>query len=155
MVNACGIVLAVGFLIYLCANALYSGYPWSLICYYCKKCNAPCVVGIDPQGFITSSYSNDPNVSMYVTNGRLPLGRAMEVDPSMVVQAEDGRKLSAAVMKGSGVDPGREVLTYRMRAKDAAQLCLSCGACEKACPIGLPISAIVKDLREHGAFRGK
>ena len=155
IINSVGAIIILAYLALLGVNAFKSGYPWSVLCYNCKRCNPVCVLGIDPQGFIAAAYSSDPNVYIYTTNVRLKMHDAMDIDPGMEIIANGEKTTPAAALGKKGLDPDMEVISYRVRARDAAVFCLDCGACEKACPLSLPISTIARDLKKDGVFRGK
>lgn len=155
IINTIGIVLIIGYLSYLGFNAFRSGYPWALLCYNCKSCNAACILGIDPQGFITAAYANDPDIYIYATNIRISLQEAYDRDPGMTMIADDDIITVREALTKRGIPPQTEIITYRMRARDAAKYCLDCGACDKACPIRLPISSIFNHLKKHDSFGEK
>jgi len=96
--------------------------------------------------------ADDPLLYICADNIRLRLNEAAETDPNMIVKLPCGTRLMAGEAVSKGVDPCSEVITEMIRAKDAAQFCLVCGACEKKCPISLPILEIIEDLRDDGRF---
>lgn len=155
ILNTIGIVLIVGYLAYLGYNAFRSGYPWALVCYNCKSCNASCILGIDPQGFIEAAYANDPDIYIFATNIRMSLQKAYDMDPAMTLIAGNDIVTAREAIKKRGIPPQTEIITYRMRARDAAKFCLDCGACDKACTIKLPISSIFQYLKKHNKFGEK
>ena len=155
IINVIGVTLIVGYLAYLAFNAFRSGYPWALICYNCKQCNASCILGIDPQGFIASAYANDPDIYIYATNIRMTLQKAYNTDPGMTLKAGNDTITAQEALKLRNIPPETEIITYRMRARDAAKICLDCGACDKACPITLPVSSIINHLKKHDSFEEK
>ncbi len=152
IINTIGIVLIVGYLAYLAFGAFRSGYPWSLVCYNCKQCNASCILGMDPQGFIESAYANDADIYMYATNIRMTLQKAYDIDPGMTLKAGNDTITAREALESRGIPPEAEIITYRMRARDAAKICLDCGACDKSCPIKLPVSSIIRHLKQHDSF---
>ena len=89
---------------------------------------------------------------MAARNIRLRLGEAVELDPEMVVTIKGKENMKAGQALARGINRDAEVTTFRMKAKDAAQYCLLCGACEKDCPIKLPLMDIIEDLRNDGKF---
>lgn len=155
IINTIGIVLIVGYLAYLAFDAFRSGFPWALVCYNCKKCNESCILGIDPQGFIESAYADDADIYIYATNIRMTLGKAFSIDPAMVLIADDDMITAREALEKRGISPETEIITYRMRARDVAKICLDCGACDRSCPIKLPISSIFKYLKKHDSFGGE
>lgn len=135
------------FVLAIVANALASRQPWALFCYKCKACNASCILGIDPQGFVDAALAGDPRVYIYTTNVRLPLSKAVETDPNMMITTA-GRKVSARVaLTDLHIAPDTEVITYQVQARDAAQFCIRCGACERSCVLGLPLLREINRLR--------
>jgi len=42
--------------------------------------------------------------------------------------------------------------TYEMRAVDAAFFCILCGNCNPVCPVNLPVTEYIMDLKENGKF---
>ncbi len=132
------------------ARAFFSGYPFSLICYNCKSCDSICVIGIDPQGFMAASVADDPDIYIYVTNYRIYAGEAEKLDPDMIIQCNDKKiKVSAALNEGL-ISRDTEIITYKMKAKDAAKVCIECAACERVCPVKLPILDVIKGLKNPG-----
>ncbi|MEN6436952.1 MAG: hypothetical protein ABFD97_00035 [Syntrophobacter sp.] len=147
--NTTMMVVLVLFLLAIVANALASRQPWVLFCYKCKACNSSCILGIDPQGFVDAALAGDPHVYIYATNVKLQLSKAAAIDPDMIVTAA-GKKVSArAALDELHISPATEVVTYQVQARHAAGFCFRCGACERACVLGLPL------LREISQLRGK
>lgn len=155
IINSIGVIIILVYLALLYLNAFGSGYPWSVLCYNCKRCNPVCVLGIDPQGFIAAAYSSDPDVYIYATNIKMRLSDAARIDTAMEIIVNGEKTTSARALGEGRVDTDTEIVSYRMKAHDAAAFCLDCGSCERACPLSLPISVIARDLKNDGAFRGK
>ncbi|MFB3814772.1 MAG: 4Fe-4S dicluster domain-containing protein [Terriglobales bacterium] len=145
--NVAGMLIICLFLGTMVVNALVTRQPWSLVCYSCKACNSSCVMGIDPQGFVGAALSGDPQVYVYATNIRLPLAKAVAIDPAMTVSVA-GRKYTARdAAEKLHLSPDTEVVTYRVKARDAAAACLRCAACERTCVLRLPLLRMIDQLR--------
>ena len=144
------IYLAIGgYLGVIVYNSLAAHHPWSMACYNCKKCDSVCVLGIDPQGFITAAYSGEPDLYIRANNIKLTVERAMNIDPDMRISLDGKDHVLHEALENGLVSISTEIITSSLRASDAARLCLGCGACERACPLKLPISRIIKDLSEY------
>jgi len=144
--NAAMMMILVLFLLAIVANALASRQPWVLFCYKCKACTSSCILGIDPQGFVDAALAGDPRVYIYTTNVRLQLSKAVEIDPDMMVAAA-GKKVPAHVaLDELHIAPGTEVVTYQVQARHAARFCVRCGACERACVLGLRLLREIDQL---------
>ena len=130
-------------------GAIRSGYPFSLLCYNCKACDSSCVLGIDPQGFITSSQSGDPDMYILASNIRLNAAEALARDPGMVITVKGRHITIRQAVESGAITTCDEVMSYRMRARDAAHYCVLCAACEKVCPLSLPLLWIIRDLRNQ------
>ncbi len=137
------------FLLAIVANSLASRQPWVLSCYKCKACNSSCILGIDPQGFIDAALAGDPRIYIYTTNVKQRLSKAVAIDPDMVIMVA-GKKVTAhAALNDLRIAPDTEVATYQVQARNAAQFCIRCGACERSCVLGLPLLRIISQLRER------
>ncbi len=146
-INIFLITIIIVYLGFIGVRAFQSGYPFALICYNCKACDSVCVLGIDPQGFMAASVSNDPNIYIYVTNFRIHAGEAEKMDPDMIIQWNgENISVSSALSRGL-VNIDTEVMTFKMRAKDAAAICIECAACERVCPVKLPILDVIRGLK--------
>ncbi|MEN6438798.1 MAG: hypothetical protein ABFD97_09460 [Syntrophobacter sp.] len=143
-------ILAV-FLITIVANALASRQPWVLFCYKCKACDSSCILGIDPQGFVDAALAGDPRVYIYATNVRLRLSKAAAIDPNMVIVTDGGKVTARAALNELRIDPATEIVTYQVQARNAAQFCVRCGACERSCVLGLPLLRAINQLRDQKA----
>ena len=144
-------MLIICFLVVPVVTCLQSGYPWTLTCYNCLLCRQACPLGIDPHGFIMAAMTNDPALYINASNVRLRVGEAFDLDPQMALQI-DGREVTAAEALEQNVARTKEVVTSKMKAKDAAKYCPLCGNCAKKCPINLPVLKIIEDLRDGGKF---
>ncbi|HNX22711.1 MAG TPA: 4Fe-4S dicluster domain-containing protein [Spirochaetota bacterium] len=154
-INAALFAFIVFYLGFIGFRAFSSGYPFSLICYNCKSCDSVCVIGIDPQGFMAASIVDDPDIYVYVTNYRIYAGEAEKLDPDMIIQTHD-RKLSISkALRDGTVTRDSEVITYKMKARHAANICIECAACERVCPVKLPILDVVKGLKNKESGAGK
>jgi len=142
-----GIALIMGTLV---ITAFQSGHPWSLTCYQCRACNLKCPLGYDVARFVSAAYSNDPDLYMDAQNLQLRLDAAYETDPNMVVEIEGNTMTAEEAHKKY---PGNMIVYVRkLRVKDAAKFDPLDGACETTCPIDLPITNIIRDLKEDGVF---
>jgi ferredoxin len=137
------------FLLAIIANALASRQPWVLFCYNCKACNSSCILGIDPQGFVDAALAGDPRVYIYTTNVRLRLARAVAIDPDMIIMVGNHKVAAHVALDELHVAPDTEVVTYRVQARNAAQFCIQCGACERSCVLGLPLLREINQLRDR------
>ncbi|ABC80109.1 hypothetical protein [Anaeromyxobacter dehalogenans] len=144
-VNALAVGLTLAYLGWLLGDALRAGQPWAVTCYDCKACTARCVLGLDPQGFVSAALAGSGDVYMYATNVRLRARHALEIDPGMLVTVGDRHPTAREAAAELG--PDAEVVTFRMRARDAARACFRCGACEKGCGLRLPLLRVITQLR--------
>ena len=151
-INVFCYLLIACFLAATLVTALQSGYPWAVNCYNCVLCRRVCPLGFDPYGFISAAITNDPDLYMPATNVRIRLQKAVETDPFMQLRLADGTVLTARQLVEQGGRPGDEVTVEKMKARHAARYCPLCGSCDKACPINLPVSKIIEDLRDDGLF---
>jgi L-lactate utilization protein LutB len=152
-INTVFYVLIICFLGVPVITCLQSGYPWTLTCYNCVLCRQACPLGIDPHGFIMAAMTNDPELYIGASNIRLRVGEAFDLDPQMELKIGGG-EITAAKALEHGVARSKEVVTSKMRAKDAAKYCPLCGNCAKKCPIKLPVLKIIEDLKDDGKFNG-
>lgn len=145
--------LAIGvFLAMTVATALESGYPWAVTCYNCMRCRRVCPLGFDPNGFVSAAIADDPHIYISATNVRLQLTEAFALDTSMLLRHVDGRVRTADQWDRLGLRRDTELTVERMQARHAARFCPLCGSCDKSCPIGLPVTKIIEDLRDDGTF---
>jgi Fe-S oxidoreductase len=147
----CYLVIA-AFLASAVVTSLSSGHPWAITCYNCSSCSRSCALGINPSGFTLSAIGNNPQMYLAAANIRLRLREAVERDPDMIVTIRGKDNMRAGKALADGISKDAEVMTFRMKAKDAAHYCLLCAACEKNCPVKLPIMDIIEDLRDDGKF---
>jgi len=109
-------------------------------------------LGIDAQGFISAVNANDPDIYILATNVRMSAKKAYDTDPGIILML-NRKKISVKDALGQSlVQPDTEVVTFKMKAKDAAKVCIDCTACEKICPLHLPLLKIIKDLKKDGKF---
>jgi L-lactate utilization protein LutB len=148
---ACYLSIA-AFLAISLATALQSGYPWAVTCYNCMRCRRVCPLGFDPNGFISAAIVADARIYIPATNVRLQLAEAHALDTSMLLRHVDGRVRTADQWDRLGLGPDTELTVERMQARHAARFCPLCGSCDKSCPIGLPVTKIIEDLRDDGTF---
>ena len=144
-VNAIAVGATLAYLGWLLVDALRARQPWAITCYDCKACTARCVLGLDPQGFVSAALAGSGDVYMYATNVRLPVRRALEIDPEMLVTVADRHPTAREAAAELG--PDAELVTFKMRARDAARVCFRCGACEKGCGLRLPLLRVIAQLR--------
>jgi hypothetical protein len=147
IVNVAAMSILMLFLGVIVVNGLTSRQPWSLVCYKCKACDNSCVLGIDPQGFVDAALAGNSQIYMYTTNVRLPLATAAAMDPSMLVTVGERHVTALAALNLLHIAPQKEVTTYKVQARHAAQFCLRCGACERQCVLGLPLMRMIEKLR--------
>jgi Fe-S oxidoreductase len=150
--NVSAMVILFIFLGAVIANGFASRQPWALVCYKCKACDNSCILGIDPQGFVDAALAGNPNIYIYTTNVRLPLSSALAMDPAMMVTVGERHVTARSAAEELQLPLQTEVLTYRVQARHAAQLCLRCGACERQCVLGLPLMRIINQLRQPSAI---
>ncbi len=151
-----------------------SGHADSLTCYECRACASPCPWKIDPSGYLVAARVNNPdrrmlaqyNVERYnkLIGSREPdrfmdLDTLYERDKYMKVVIElDGEKQDAMQIRKAVEyrDEGRNVNLlniYEMRAKDAAFYDPLCTKCEPNCPVALPITKFIRDIKADGEYR--
>jgi len=141
------ILLYLGF---IAASALASGYPWAITCYNCGLCRQSCPIGLDPHGFITAAMTNDKTILMQAVNVKLLPHEARMLDSSMPLVTKEGKRVDL-----ENIDPAQaedEVFVVRMQARYAAAFCILCGNCDRICPIKLPVTTIIRDLRNGKLF---
>lgn len=155
ILNAGIVSVMVLYLLAFIANPLALRQPWVLFCYKCKACNSSCVLGIDPQGFVDAALAGDPRVYIYATNVRLRLSKAAIIDPNMVIMVANKKVTAHVALNELHVAPNTEVVTYQVQARNAAQFCIRCGACERACVLGLPLLREINQLRDQEASEVK
>ncbi len=148
----CTLVL---FLLAFIANPLVARQPWVLFCYKCKACNSSCILGIDPQGFVDAALAGDARVYIYATNVRLQLSKAAAIDPDMVIMVANEKVPAHVALNELHIAPNTEVVTYQVQARNAAQFCILCGACERSCVLGLPLLREINQLRGQSASEVK
>jgi L-lactate utilization protein LutB len=148
--NAIAFVLIASVLALFSYTALSSGHPWALTCYQCRACNLNCPLGYDVASFVTAAATGNPNLYMTAGNLQLTLKEAYETDPEMVVEIKGDMMTSREAIERY---PDKTVVEVRkLRAKDAAKYDPLEGACEPLCPIKLPITDIIRDLKDDGEF---
>ena len=130
-----------------------SGHPWALTCYQCKACNLKCPLGYDVSLFVVASATNNPNLYMSATNLQLTVEEAYETDRDMLVEV-DGKKMTAKEAHEE-LSPDMVVWARKLRVKDAAKFDPIDGYCDSLCPIGLPVTNAIRDLKSDGEFNGR
>lgn len=147
--NVSTYVILMLFLGYFIVKSIIFGYPWSLACYACKKCIPTCIYGIDPSQLLLAANMNDPNLYISVNNVRLTAKDACAIDENMTIAYNDEKYSLAGALAENIIKADDYVITNELKAKDAAKFCIRCGACQKVCPLNLPITDIVKELAAH------
>ncbi|MGO9315955.1 MAG: hypothetical protein ACLQBD_31390 [Syntrophobacteraceae bacterium] len=155
IINAAIISVLVLYLLAFIANPLAARQPWVLFCYKCKACNSSCILGIDPQGFVDAALAGDAGIYIYATNVRLRLSKADAIDPNMVIMVANKKVTAHAALNELHIAPNTEVVTYQVQARNAAQFCIRCGACERSCVLGLPLLREINQLRDQEASEVK
>ncbi|HYG70568.1 MAG TPA: hypothetical protein VD838_23040 [Anaeromyxobacteraceae bacterium] len=145
IVNAVAVCATLGYLGWLLTDAIRARQPWVVTCYDCKACTARCVLGLDPQGFVAAALAGSGDVYVYATNVRLSARRALELDPDMLVTVGDYHPTAREAAAELGLDA--ELVTFKLKARDAARFCFRCGACEKGCVLRLPLLRVITQLR--------
>ncbi|MBD3388001.1 MAG: hypothetical protein GF416_03035 [Candidatus Altiarchaeales archaeon] len=131
-------------------TAYSSGHPWSLTCYQCRACNLNCPLGYDVAKFVVAAAVDDPDIYMSARNLQLRLDEAYSTDPDMTVEVDGERMTAGEAIERFG--EGLVVEVRMLRVKDAAKYDPLEGACERSCPIELPITDTIRDLKEDGVF---
>jgi len=130
-----------------------SGHPWALTCYQCKACNLNCPLGYDVSMYVAAAATNNPDLYMSAKNLQLTVEEAYETDRDMLVEV-DGEQMTAEeaykIFK-----PDRVIWARKLRVKDAAKFDPVDGFCDSMCPISLPITDAIRDLKSDGKFNGR
>lgn len=134
-------------------NAFTSGHPWALTCYQCKACSLNCPLGYDVSVYVAAAVTDNPDLYMSASNLQLTLEEAYRTDPNMLVSKAYGAdKTMTAEEAYDEYANDTVVWVKKLRVNDAAKFDPLCGACEPMCPINLPITNIIRDLKEDGKF---
>ena len=163
-----------GFLAGLPLLSMSSGHPEAIWCYECRACASTCPWRFDPSGFEVAARTNNPdrrmlfqapldpdnpnNYNNVVAKGsekEITLKTLIKRDPLIKVKVEvNGEESIMTVEETQRYYPDdiKLVSTYEMRAKDAAFYCPLCAKCEPPCPVGLPITEIIRDLKNNSVF---
>jgi len=131
-------------------SAFTSGHPWALTCYQCKACNLNCPLGYDVSMYVAAAATDNPDLYMSASNLQLTLEEAYRTDPEMIVEVDD--KTMTAEEAYMEYSNDTVVWARKLRVKDAAKFDPLCGACEPMCPVKLPITNAIRDLKENGRF---
>jgi predicted aldo/keto reductase-like oxidoreductase len=134
-------------------TAVSSGHPWAITCYQCRACNLNCPLGYDVASYLTAATTDNPDLYMTAKNLQITLGEALKTDPKMTVEVNGSVMTSLEAAKTYSNDTVVNVM--RLRAKDAAKFDPVEGACERSCPINLPITDVIRDLKKNGGFSGQ
>lgn len=162
-----------GFLGSLPIMASASGRTESLFCYECRACASPCPWRFDPAGYYIAARTNNPNRRMLAqipvkkyNEKNMPGGREKErkitlqklydMDKSMKVKVLNGDKEENITVEEAverNFTDNELIEIYEMRAKDAAFFDPLCAKCLPLCPVNLPITDVIMDLKAEGKFR--
>ncbi len=153
------IIMAVIFGLFIISGT-QSGHPWTLTCYQCRACNINCPLGYDVAAYVAAAATNNPDTYMSASKLQLTLEESYTTDENMIIEI-NGEKMTA----GEAVENSRPmdlvVQVKKLRAKDAAKFDPLCGNCESylkenkktaLCPINLPITDVIRDLKDDGKF---
>ena len=127
-----------------------AGHPWALTCYQCKACNLKCPLGYDVSMYVAAAATDNPDLYMSSTKLQLILEEAYLTDPDMIVEINDERMSAGEAY--DRYEPERVVWVRKLRAKDAAKFDPLDGYCDSMCPVDLPITDAIRDLKEDGKF---
>jgi len=133
-------------------NAFTSRHPWALTCYQCKACSLKCPLGYDVSVYVAAAATDNPDLYMSASNLQLTLEEAYRTDPNMVVEVYGDNKKMTSGEAYTRYSNDTIVWARKLRVKDAAKFDPLCGACDSMCPINLPITNIIRDLKEDGKF---
>lgn len=131
-------------------NSFTSGHLWALTCYQCKACNLKCPLGYDVSIYLAAAVTNNPDLYMSASNLQLTLEEAYMTDPEMIVEVDNKKMTSGDAYKKYSNDT--RVWVRKLKAKDAAKFDPLEGACDPMCPVVLPITSVIRDLKEDGKF---
>lgn len=161
--------------------ATSSGHIQSITCYECRACASRCPYKFDPAGFFLAGRTNNPQKRMLIqldlrktkadgspnpTNYNaliasknpekfVSLSTLYKRDKYSRVKVR-GKEKDRIITTKEAVEQGysdEQLLeTYEMRAVDAAFFCILCGNCNLTCPINLPVTEYIMDLKENGKF---
>jgi ferredoxin len=132
-------------------NAFYSGHLWALTCYQCKACSLKCPVGYDVSVYVAAASTDNPNLYMSASNLQLTLEEAYAADPNMIIEL--GNKTMTSREAYDEYSNDTTVWARKLRVKDAAKFDPLDGSCDTMCPVRLPITNAIRDLKEDGRFR--
>lgn len=77
-------------------------------------------------------------------------------DPHLKIKVKEDDEENIMTIKEAvkkGLNYSNIIEMYEMRAKDAAYFCPMCGNCEPPCPVRLPITKYIIDLKPDGVYR--
>jgi ferredoxin len=158
-----------------------SGHIQSITCYECRACASRCPFKFDPAGFLLAGRTNNPQRRMLVqldlrkkkANGEpnptgynqlyaslrpevfITMSKLYKRDKYLRVKVRGKEKDRIITVKEAveqGYSDEQLLETYEMRAVDAAFFCILCGNCDDRCPIDLPVTEYIRDLKENGKF---
>jgi NAD-dependent dihydropyrimidine dehydrogenase PreA subunit len=164
-----------GFMGTLPILATSSGHVQSITCYECRACASRCPYKFDPAGFLLAGRTNNPDRRMLIqlnlrdedsTNYNKIIGsrdkskicnlnNLYKKDKFMRIKVKSGDNERIVTVKEAvdhGFSDAQLLETYEMKAKDAAFYCILCGNCDLRCPVNLPVTEYIRDLKENGRF---
>ncbi|MFH1402691.1 MAG: hypothetical protein ABIH11_00295 [Candidatus Altiarchaeota archaeon] len=148
--NVVAFLVIAGILALYSYTAFASGHPWALTCYQCRACNLNCPLGYDVASYMTAAVTNNPDLYMTASNLQLTVREAYDTDSGMTIEYNGERMTAGEAVKKI---PGKTVVEVReLKAKDAARFDPLEGACEKNIPLNLPITDVIRDLKDDGEF---
>lgn len=130
-----------------------SGHPWALTCYQCKACNLKCPLGYDVSMYVAAAATNNPDLYMSAKNLQLTVEEAYETDRDMLVEV-DNEEMTAGEAY-TKFKPETVIWARKLRVKDAAKFDPIDGYCDSLCPISLPVTNAIRDLKSDGEFNGR
>lgn len=167
-----------GFVGSLGITSMASGHPMAAVCYECRACYPECPLKLDPASFMLSARTRNPDRYMLagteisrtdadgkerLSNGdvtftelvgddepELTVEYLQKIDPYMQVMAQRPGGEPERMYVGDVASDMKLLSIYKMRAKDAAQLCTLCGMCAKNCPIDINITEVPLHLKIAG-----
>ena len=162
-----------GFLGSLPIMAASSGHTEAIWCYECRACASTCPWGFDPAGYYIAARTNNPDRRMLaqipikkynepnMPGGREPerkitLEKLYKMDKFIKVKVKDGdeeKNITINEVKERNFTDEDLIEIYEMRAKDAAFFDPVCAKCLPPCPVNLPITTPIMDLKAEGEFR--
>lgn len=170
-----------GFLGALPILATSSRHIQSITCYECRACASKCPYSFDPAGFLLAGRTNNPQRRMLIQldlRQTLEDGSPNPTGYNQLIASKDPKKLCnlstlskmdeyirIKVRSGGqdklitvkeaieqGFSDSQVLETYEMKAVHAAHFCILCGNCNLTCPVDLPVTEYILDLKDDGGF---